>query len=92
MDKRHLPEKLKNGARTEYAGWVFYKHVLRYKSPLDKNTIILSAHTNDFMTKTPSEEYDGLQLITKGQNTLDAVLEALKEISIILPDEPVKVD
>ena len=82
LDKRYLPRELQQYARTEYAGWVYYKHVLRKIPPLDRNAIIVSAFLPYFKASLPGDEYDSLILIDKADSQYHKqVLNSLKLLS-----------
>jgi CheY-like chemotaxis protein len=79
MDKRDLPPELRECAVNQYAGWVFYQHVLR--TVMGKDVIILSGYIKEFAEITAPEEYAGITFINKGDmNAIKKVFDALEEI------------
>ena len=81
MSKHYLASELKDYAKNQFAGWVFYQHVLRKYPPLDENTIIVSALLPTFKNNPPDEHYDDVYLIDKRDHDyLDQVLAKLEEI------------
>ncbi|MCL2285798.1 MAG: response regulator [Firmicutes bacterium] len=85
MNKRFLPHHLKEIAKGQYGGWVFYQHILKESQPhLSNRTIILSALLPDFLNVTMPDDYVNVTLVDKrAHDYMDQVLAKLEEYKLI---------
>jgi len=81
LDIRDLPLELHAEAERQYAGWIYYKHILSKIPPLDKNTVICSAFTKIFREMLSENEKEKIFFIDKGDSDYHVqVLNALRLI------------
>jgi CheY-like chemotaxis protein len=78
MEKRYLSPPLRELAKGQYTGWVFYEHFIRDYFIPHERVIILSALIPDFIKNKP-EGYRGEHLITKG--TPDFLQQILAQLN-----------
>ena len=84
MSNKGLPDKAKELADKVFPGWAFYKYVIAPNySRLKEKTIFLSGFPENFKEKIGETEYKCLNVVTKGHNQVQNVIDMLKKLDVL---------
>lgn len=82
MSIRDLPEEHWELAGKTFAGWAFYKEILKPHPELQCHTVFFTAYANAFREVIPEDELQGVRILHKGDSSLiSKARELLSELS-----------